>query len=605
MVKKLNEAPMDAVDTMHLAQLSNNLAKVMLLAQQLAQKINEKQESANVQDNRLLQDAMHSFLDFYVQAMHNPAALISSQLKYYGKLAGVWVGAFNAMLSGEIPSGAEPHRDRRFKDEAWSNQAYFYYLKEAYFITNQWLDDLLESYGSHFNSHEIRKIRFFVRQVMEALSPSNFIATNPEILREIVETDAQNLVDGLTNLLADLTESHAILNIPMSNKAGFEVGKNIAATKGSVVFRNDLVEIIEYAPTTETVFAEPVFIISPWINKYYILDLQRHNSFVGWLVDQGHRVYITSWVNPDSALNNKKFEDYLVEGIVQPLEAIHRAHQQPVNIIAYCIAGTLMSAAESYFKYHHIKHYIKSITYLTTLVDFSNAGEIGIFVNEQLVENLKERVALNKPFSGDEMSFIFRSLRSSDLIWSFYVHNYLLGKAPASFDLLFWNQDSTSMPAAMHYFYLKEMYLNNALCKPNAIELCEVPIDIRQNDIPCYILSAREDHIAPWKSTYRATQFYRGDVRFVLSASGHVAGVVNPPSSNKYGHWLISDKTSNYPKNPEQWLKDASFENSSWWLDWHAWCSAGNSQKKVKSCSTVKGLNIVPEPAPGKYVLMK
>jgi len=390
------------------------------------------------------------------------------------------------------------------------------------------------------------------------------------VLRRTAETGGENLLKGLSNLLADLERGKGQLRIRMTDETKFKVGENIAVTPGKVVFRNDLMELIQYAPATEQVLKRPLLVIPPWINKFYILDLRPKNSFIRWAVEQGHTVFVVSWVNPDEKLAEKGFDDYMREGIYAALEAIEKATgEKAFNVIGYCLGGTLLACVLAHMAARKDTR-IKSATFFTTMVDFSEAGE---------------------------MATTFNMLRANDLIWSFVVSNYLLGQEPFPFDLLYWNDDSTRMPARMHSFYLRRMYQQNDLAKPGGIELDGVALDLRKIRLPTYILSTREDHIAPWKSTYRATQIYGGRIRFVLAASGHIAGVVNPPESGKYSHWVNDE----LPPDPDAWFKGATELAGSWWPDWHRWV-AGQDRAMVPA--RIPGEGGLPAlcDAPGEYV---
>jgi len=387
----------------------------------------------------------------------------------------------------------------------------------------------------------------------------------------------------------------------MTDLEAFEVGKNIAVTPGKVVYQNDLIQLLQYTPTTKEAAKRPLLIIPPWINKYYILDLKPANSFIKWAVDQGHSVFVISWVNPDEKLAAKSFEDYLLEGPIAALDAVEKATgEKTANVIGYCLGGTLLASLLAYLAAKGGAERIASATFLTTLVDFKEAGELTVFIDEEQLAALEEKMNERGYLEGAEMANTFNMLRANDLIWSFVINNYLLGKEPFPFDLLYWNSDSTRMPAAMHSFYLRNMYQNNLLSKPNGIDLNGVDIDLRKVKTPAFILSTREDHIAPWKATYVATQLYSGPVRFVLAASGHIAGVVNPPASGKYNHWTNA-KAKTYPKNPDEWLANADMKPGSWWPEWQQWI-ASFDDGKVPAREPGAGKLKAIEDAPGSYV---
>jgi polyhydroxyalkanoate synthase len=441
-----------------------------------------------------------------------------------------------------------------------------------------------------------QKVDFYSRQFVDALSPSNFLLTNPEVLRKTVETGGENLLKGLTNLLTDLELGRGRLRIRMTDTEAFRLGENIATTPGKVVWQTPLMQLIQYAPATETVLKRPLLIMPPWINKFYILDLRAKNSFVRWAVSQGHTVFMVSWVNPDEDLSAKDFENYMTEGVLAALDAIEKiTGESEINAIGYCLGGTLLACTLAWMAVKRDRR-IRSATFLVTLLDFSEAGELGVFIDEQQIQALEERMSKRGYLEGSEMSQTFNMLRANDLIWSFVVNNYLLGNEPFPFDLLYWNSDSTRMPAAMHSFYLRRMYQENKLREPGGVSLCGVPIDLGRVNLPIYMLAAREDHITPWKSTYQGLKYMKGTKRFVLAASGHIAGVVNHPDSGKYSHWV----SSSTPETADEWEQTATEMAGSWWPDWQRWVSrlAPETVPAREPGETVP----VIEDAPGSYV---
>ena len=442
-----------------------------------------------------------------------------------------------------------------------------------------------------------RKVDFFTRQYIDAFSPTNFALTNPEVFRATIASGGQNLVRGLHNLLDDIERGNGKLKISMTDSKAFELGVNIATTPGKVVFRNELIELLQYTPTTPKAFKRPLLIIPPWINKFYILDLREKNSFIKWCVDQGISTFVISWTNPDAKLAEADFEDYLEKGTLAALDAVEAATGEPdVNALGYCLGGTLLAATLGYMAAKKDKR-IASATYMTSLVDFRQTGELEVFIDEQQVASLERKMEERGFLEGSEMATTFNMLRSNDLIWSFVINNYLLGRDPFPFDLLHWNADSTRMPAKMHSFYLRNMYMQNALVEPGKVVLDGVPIDLTKVTVPSYFASAIEDHIAPWKATYNGPKAMRGKTRFVLSGSGHIAGMINPPVANKYGYWT-NDKL---PASPETWLEGAQQHEGSWWTDWRAWLGA-HLGREVAPRVPGKGKLKVLGDAPGTYV---
>jgi polyhydroxyalkanoate synthase len=422
-------------------------------------------------------------------------------------------------------------------------------------------------------------------------------------LRATLESGGENLVKGLQNLLDDLDRGQGRLDIKMTDYEAFEVGVNIALTPGKVVYQNELIQLLQYAPATDKVYKRPLLIIPPWINKFYILDLREKNSFIKWAVDRGHTVFVISWVNPDEELAGAGFDDYMTQGPLAALDAMEKATgEREANVIGYCLGGTLLACTLGYLAAKEDDR-IKSATFLATMIDFDEAGELEVFIDEEQLTALEERMSERGYLDGSAMATTFNMLRANDLIWSFVVNNYLLGKDPFPFDLLYWNADSTRMPAAMHSFYLRylrAMYQDNKLIEPggpNGIELAGVPIDLSQVKTPAYFLSTREDHIAPWTSTYAGTQLFSGPTRFVLTASGHIAGVVNPPAAGKYSHWT----NANVPTTPFAWLRRAEEVPGSWWPDWAKWV-ARKAGPKVAARTPGDGKLKAIEDAPGSYV---
>jgi polyhydroxyalkanoate synthase len=542
-----------------------------------------------------------AFMDMWVKLAANPMALAEAQMNMYFDHLRLWQASWLKLLGARPEPVAEPASgDSRFKDEEWQSSFVFDYIKQSYLIAARHIHDAVSGVAG-IPEDSKKKVDFFTRQYIDALAPSNFAFTNPQVLRETMKTGGTNLVKGLKNLLEDLDEGDGQLKIKMTDAAAFKVGRNVATTPGKVVFQNDLLQLIQYQPTTETVYRRPLLIIPPWINKFYILDLREKNSFIRWAVSQGHTVFVVSWVNPDARLAAKDFEDYLTEGALAALGAIEQATgSREVNVIGYCLGGTLLGAALGYMAAKKDDR-IKAATFFVALLDFAIPGELGVFIDEKQVENLERRMNERGYLEGSEMAQTFNMLRSNDLIWSFVINNYLLGKEPFPFDLLYWNSDSTRMPAKMHSFYLRNMYLKNALKDPGGLRLRGVPIDVRKTKVPAYFISTVEDHIAPWKSTYLGARILGGPVRFVLGGSGHIAGIINPPAANKYCYWT-SDKL---PPTPEEWQAGATRYDGSWWTDWQRWIDAQNGGERVPARIPGDGKLKVLEDAPGAYVTVR
>ncbi|HXZ96148.1 MAG TPA: class I poly(R)-hydroxyalkanoic acid synthase [Burkholderiales bacterium] len=580
-----------------LMQLSESYTEVAKQSQQLMAEFLQRHAGALGMTREL--NISEAFFEMTTRMLGDPFKLAETQWKLWQDYLALWHSSVMKMMGEENrPPVVEPHiSDKRFKDDAWQKNFLFDYIKQSYLIAARHLHGAVSNVEG-LDEKTARKVEFYTRQFIDALSPSNFVLTNPEVLRETVQSGGQNLIKGLKNLLRDLDRGdHRQLRIRMTDLEAFKLGTNVATTKGKVVYQNELMQLIQYQPSTKEVFRLPLLIIPPWINKFYVLDLRENNSFIKWAVDQEHTVFVISWVNPDEKLAHKDFEDYLLEGSLAALDAIEKATgERKVNAIGYCLGGTLLAATLGYLAAKGNER-IASATFLATLIDFTEPGELGVFVDEQQVSALEKRMEERGYLEGFEMATTFNMLRSNDLIWSFVVNNYLLGKDPFPFDLLFWNSDATRMPAKMHSFYLRNMYIKNLLKKPGGLTLAKVAIDLSRVKTPAYFLSTVEDHIAPWKSTYAGTSLLRGPAKFVLGGSGHIAGVINPPSANKYGY-RTNAKT---PTDPNSWLNGAKHNDGSWWTDWRKWIAAYGGEKvlaRLPGRGRLKAL----EDAPGSYV---
>ena len=531
----------------------------------------------------------------------DPTPLIDAQMKWWDGYLKLWEQG-TQRLRGESPgepvAAPEPD-DRRFRDPAWSENWVFDHLKQSYLLTAACVQSAVGNLRG-LEEQDAGKLAFYTRQFVDAMAPTNFLATNPAALKETVETRGENLLRGMRNVLDDLERNDGRFAPRMSDESHFTLGETIATTPGKVVFQNDLMQLIQYAPGTETVFRRPLLIVPPWINKYYVLDLRPKNSFVRWALAKGYTVFMISWVNPDERLAAKTFEDYMLEGPLAALDAIEQATgEREVAAIGYCLGGTLTAATLACLAARDEKR-IRSATFFASLVDFAEPGELGVFIDDAQIESLEATMAEKGYLDGRHMAATFSMLRANDLIWSFVVNNYLMGREPLPFDLLFWNSDSTRMPAAMHSYYLHKMYRENLLAQPGGLSLDGVPIDLGRIAIPTYIVATREDHIAPWRSCFAACGLYRGQRRFVLGASGHIAGIINPPEAGKYGYWTGPVLGS---QDADAWLAAAEYREGSWWSDWHTWQSRRAGGKKVPARIPGEGALSPIEDAPGAYVL--
>src|SRR6266581_1558991 len=544
-----------------------------------------------------------AFMDMMAKMLANPYKMAQAQMNLVWDYCSLWQHSMLRMVGMDPEPVAAPAKgDNRFKDAEWEQHFLFDFIKQSYLITARHIHDSVCCVEG-LDDNTQKKVNFFTRQFIDAVSPSNFAVTNPEVFRETVKSHGQNLLNGFNNLLRDIEDGDGQLRIKMTDTSAFELGKNVATTPGKVVFQNELIQLLQFTPTTAEVFRRPLLIVPPWINKYYILDLREKNSFIKWAVDQGHSVFVMSWVNPDARLAEKSFADYLTDGTMAAIDAIvEQTGEQEINAVGYCLGGTLLGSTAAYMAAKKDKR-IVSATFFTTMLDFSFPGELGVFIDEQQISSLEKRMSERGFLEGSDMAGTFNMLRANDLIWSFVVNNYLMGKNPFPFDLLYWNSDSTRMPCKMHSFYLRTMYMKNLLKEPGGIELAGVPIDLGKIKVPSYFISTLEDHIAPWKSTYLGARLFSGPVRFVLGGSGHIAGIVNPPVSNKYGYWINPGKS--LPESADTWLEGAAQSTGSWWNDWQAWVGGMNGDDKIAARDPVKGRFKVLEDAPGSFAKLR
>jgi polyhydroxyalkanoate synthase len=541
-----------------------------------------------------------TFFELGTKLFADPGRLVEAQLRLWRDQAELWQNTLTRMQGADTPPLLEPEpSDRRFKDQAWSEDLLFDYIKQSYLLSARWLRSLVQDVPG-LNPADQEKIDFYTRQFISAVAPSNFILTNPAVLRKARETGGQNLLDGLERLLGDLERGRGRLQISMVDEGAFEVGKNVASSPGKVIYQNDLMQLIQYAPSTEQVHKRPFLIVPPWINKFYILDLQPKNSFIKWCVDQGHTTFVISWVNPRADLAHKDFQDYMLEGPLAALDAMEQATgEREVNILGFCIGGILTAGALAYLAAKGDRR-IKSATFLASLFDFKDVGEVAVFIDDEQLAQMEKHIAEKGYLEGHHMADMFNMMRENDLIWSFVVNNYLLGREPPPFDLLYWNSDSTRLPATMLLFYLRQVYQQNQLMQPGGLSLAGMPIDLSKVTTPTYIVATKEDHIAPWRSCYPGTRAFAGPTKFVLGTSGHIAGIVNAPAANKYAYWT----NAKLPQDPAEWLEGATQHAGSWWPDWGRWL-ARHGGKKVPARQPGAGKLASLEDAPGSYVKVR
>jgi polyhydroxyalkanoate synthase len=512
----------------------------------------------------------------------------------------LWGSSVRRLAGEEVaPVAAPAPRDKRFADPEWKSNQFFDFILQLYLLTTRWANDLVRD-AEGLDPHTRKKAAFYVQQLTNALAPSNFVLTNPEVLRETLTSSGDNLVRGMKMLAEDIEAGHGTLRIRQSDPSNLEVGVNMATTPGKVIFQNELMQLIQYSPTTERVLRTPLLIVPPWINKFYILDLKPEKSFVKWCVDQGITVFVISWVNPDKSLGAKTWEDYMKEGPLAAMDAIERVTgEMKVHTMGYCVGGTLLATTLAWLAEKR-RVRVTSATFLAAQVDFTHAGDLLVFVDEDQISAIERDMRASGVLEGAKMAMAFNMLRSNDLIWSYVVSNYLKGKQPSSFDLLHWNSDATRMPAANHSYYLRNCYLENRL-STGTLVLDNSLLDLSKVKVPVYNLATREDHIAPADSVLYGSQFFGGPVKYVLSGSGHIAGVVNPPAAGKYQYWTndnIKDITL------ADWIKGAEEHPGSWWPDWRQWLETIDPEE-VAAREVGSGALPPIEDAPGSYVRVR
>jgi polyhydroxyalkanoate synthase len=521
------------------------------------------------------------------------AKLAALQAQYFQQYAALWQ-AFLARESGhDTEPVAQPESgDRRFSSPEWQSNPWFDYLRQSYLINSHFLADWVEAVDADSRTKE--RLRFAARQISDAMSPANFAATNPEVLKLALDTKGESLSAGVRHLLEDVHKGH----ISITDESAFEVGRNLAVTEGAVVFENELIQLIQYTPRTATVYKRPLVMIPPCINKFYILDLQPGNSFVRYAVEQGHTVFMVSWRNVTEEVGHLTWDDYIGKGVLAALEAAREiAKAETINALGFCVGGTMLGVALAVMAARGDKT-VESATFLASMLDFSDTGEVGLFVDEASVAAREAAVGKGGVVPGHELAMVFSALRANDLVWPYVINNYLKGRSPAAFDILCWNADSTSLPGPMYCWYVRNTYLENALREPGKVSVLGVPVDFGRIAQPAYVLATRDDHIVPWRTAYATTQLITGPLRFVLGASGHVAGIVNPPAANRRSHRSAGQLT----RSADDWFAGATEKPGSWWTDWSAWLAEfGGARVKSRTRLGNRKYQSI-ERAPGRYV---
>ncbi|MEL6203157.1 MAG: class I poly(R)-hydroxyalkanoic acid synthase [Pseudomonadota bacterium] len=594
--------PLEAYVVKDPEAFSRNLARMIEAAGTAASEWIRPREKGEHRDTLAdpMADMTKTFSKVSEYWLSDPQRALEAQTRLFSNYMNIWSNSIKRLGDANIEEAVPgDSRDKRFADDDWREQAFFSFLKQAYLVTADWAHHLVDD-AHGLDDHTKHKAEFYMRQVINALSPSNFIVSNPEVFKETIASNGANLVSGMEMLAEDIRHGKGELKVRQADYAPFEVGKNIATTPGKVVARNDLVEIIQFTPSTEQVLKRPLLICPPWINKYYILDLNPAKSFIKWAVDQGHSVFVISWVNPTREHADKDWNSYIEEGLLYGLDVACSISKSPdANVVGYCVGGSLLSAGMALMARRGDDR-IATATLFTTQVDFVNAGDLKVFVDDDQLNVLETRMREEGYLDGSKMATAFNMLRSGDLIWPYMVNNYMKGKEPTPFDLLYWNADSTRMAAANHIFYLRNCYHENNLAKGKMI-LDGAAVSLKDVKVPIYNLAAKEDHIAPALSVFEGSKCFGGDVTYVLGGSGHIAGVVNPPDKNKYQFWTGGPVEGTY----EDWFAKAAETSGSWWPHWHEWIrSHGNEETKASTKAGNAEFKAM-EDAPGTYVKAK
>ncbi|KHA59298.1 poly(3-hydroxyalkanoate) synthetase [Vibrio variabilis] len=576
---------------------SDYLVKLQETNQKWWEDLEQSRAAVNSPLNKAMQEVnFEDTAKLFESAANQPAALLQIQADWWQQQLQIWQ---NVALAGNTNDVVTPERgDKRFSNEEWQQDVFSNFIKQSYLLFSKTYLQTIDSIEG-LDEKAKERISFFSRQAINALSPSNFIATNPELLKLTLEQNGENLLTGLDQLKADLESSADILKIRMTNNNAFRLGDDVANTAGDVVYKNELFELIQYKPLTETVNAIPLLIVPPFINKYYILDLREKNSMVRWLLEQGHSVFMISWRNPGAEQRDVEFGDYVTEGVAKAVSAIESiTGQEQINAAGYCIGGTVLASTVAYYAAKRMKKRIKSATFFTTLLDFAQPGEVGAYINETIIDAITQQNDAKGYMDGRSLSVTFSLLRENSLYWNYYVDNYLKGNSPVDFDLLYWNSDSTNVSAASHNFLLRELYLHNKLVQDKGVKIGGVWIDLNKIKIPSYFVSTKEDHIALWQGTYRGALNVGGNKTFVLGESGHIAGIVNHPAKGKYGYWT----NDNLDDSADEWYSNAQHTEGSWWTHWNQWLLSFNPEEQVEPFPIGNEDFPVIDTAPGQYV---
>jgi len=590
-----NSAPESASN---LETLNANLQKIEALTQRLVNALANQREKNPALEGPGQDLYTKAAAAYFSEMMTNPSKILEQQVSYWGKSLKHWVAAQESIAKGEMVPGDETPTDRRFRNEMWSSHPYFNFIKQQYMMSSEAIETAIGSLDT-LDAHDRQRVNFFARQMVDLMSPANFLGSNPDALERAAATNGQSLVDGLENLVRDIEGHDGALAVTLSDPSAFKVGENLATSAGAVVYQNRMFQLIQYAAKTEKVHKIPLIIFPPWINKFYILDLKAQNSLIKWITEQGFTLFVVSWVNPDASYSDVGIDTYMQEGFLRAINEVKEITGQPqVNAVGYCIAGTLLSATLAYMAKTGDKS-VRAATFFTALADFSDPGEMGVFLDEDFLRGIDDEVAIKGYLHSFFMQRTFSYLRANDLVYAPAIRSYMMGEAPPAFDLLFWNGDGTNLPARLAREYLHDLCVDNRLSKGTLRVLGET-LNLADIKTPICAIACETDHIAKWQSSFLGLNKFSGDKTFILSQSGHIAGIVNPPSKNKYGHYTNELRM----KTPEIWKDGAAFHEGSWWPRWKTWL-ARRSGAMVPAREIGNATHAIIEPAPGSYVTAK
>jgi polyhydroxyalkanoate synthase len=583
----------------NLDRLNENLARIEELSQRLVSALATKKPKHPGLEGPGEDLYMKAATAYMAEMMSHPSKLIEHQVGYWGKALTHYIDAQNKLAHGKLePADDRTPKDRRFSDPLWENHPFFNYVKQQYLMSAEAMSEMVEKLEG-LDDKDKKRARYFTRQIVDMMSPTNFLGTNPAALTKAVETDGQSLVDGLENLVRDIEASDGEMLVTLADKNAFKVGENIATAEGSVVYRNELFELIQYAPKTETVHKTPLVLFPPWINKFYILDLKPKNSLIQWIVEQGYTLFVVSWKNPDASYRDMGLGDYIEKGYLEAVEQVKTiTNEKQVNAVGYCIAGTTLSLTLALLKKRGDKS-IKSATLFTALTDFEDQGEVGVFLSNDFVDSIEAQVEIDGMLDKRIMSKTFSFLRSNDLIYGPAIKSYMMGEAPPAFDLLFWNGDGTNLPGCMAMEYLRGLCQDNRFAR-EGFEVLGETVMLKDVTVPVCAIACETDHIAAWTTSYAGIkQMGSRSKTFILSESGHIAGIVNPPSKVKYGHYTNDD----WNLDADEWHETAEFHEGSWWPLWDKWLSPKSGKQVPARVPGESSTHPILYPAPGKYVI--